>query len=142
LKIWEIFQQTNIIADFYLTGFEGMCSYSENANVVVLNQSEYLESIIGKYFNSTSGSFAIQPTMPTASAVDPSRSARILINETSNSTLANLRESFGNVTLSQSVPTVISGLPGYEFTYLIMSPTLLDVAKIDVLMYAVLNSSF
>ncbi len=33
----------NIIADFYLTGINGTNSYSENANVVVLNQSEYLK---------------------------------------------------------------------------------------------------
>ena len=50
---------------------------------------------------------------------DPSESAKILINETLNSTIAHLRQTFGNVTLLQSVPTVISGLPGYQITYLI-----------------------
>ena len=34
----------NIIADFYNTGINATRGYSENANVVVLNQSEYLES--------------------------------------------------------------------------------------------------
>jgi hypothetical protein len=38
----------NIIADFYLTGIEGIRSYSENANVVILNQSEYLKNIMKK----------------------------------------------------------------------------------------------
>jgi hypothetical protein len=65
------------------------------------------------------GSFAIQPTRPIASAADASKSAKILINETLNSTIARLKETFGNVTLLQSIPTVISGLPGYEITYLI-----------------------
>ena len=109
----------NIIADFYLTGINGTNSYSENANVVVLNQSEYLKSVMEKYLDTSVGSFAIQPTMPIASAADPSKSAKILIDETLNSTIARLRESFGNVTLLQSIPTVISGLPGYEITYLI-----------------------
>src|ERR671918_504996 len=31
----------------------------------------------------------------------------------------NMLETLGNVTLLQSVPTVISGLPGYQITYLI-----------------------
>jgi hypothetical protein len=109
----------NIIADFYLTGINGTNSYSENANVVVLNQSEYLKSVMQRYLNASVGSFAIQPTMPIASTADPSKSAKILIDETLNSTIARLRETFGNVTLLQSIPTVISGLPGYEITYLI-----------------------
>jgi hypothetical protein len=106
----------NIIADFYLTGIEGVRSYSENANVVVLNQSEFVNDIMKKYLNTSAGSFAIQPTRSTP---DPSESASILINETLNSTIAHLRQTFGNVTLLQSVPTVISGLPGYQITYLI-----------------------
>lgn len=109
----------NIIADFYLTGFKGIRSYSENANVVVLNQSEYLKSIMKKYLDTGVGSFAIQPTRPIASSADASKSTKFLINETLNSTIAHLRQTFGNVTLLQSVPTVISGLPGYEITYLI-----------------------
>ena len=44
--------------------------------------------------------------------MNPSESAKLLINETLNSTIAHLRQTFGNVTLLQSVPTVISGLPG------------------------------
>jgi hypothetical protein len=50
----------NIIADFYLTGINGTNSYSENANVVVLNQSEYLKSVMKKYLDTSVGSFAIQ----------------------------------------------------------------------------------
>jgi hypothetical protein len=73
----------NIIADLYLTGINGTNSYSENATVVVYNQSEYLKSV------------AIQPTIPIASAADPSKSAKILIDETLNSTIARLRETFG-----------------------------------------------
>ena len=111
----------NIIADFYFTGINGTNSYSENANVVVLNQSEYLKSVIKKYLDTSVGSFAIQPTMPIASAADPSKLSKILIDETLNSTIARLRETFGNVTLLQSSSTVISGLPGYEITYLIAS---------------------
>ena len=72
-----------------------------------------------KYLDTSVSSFAIQPTMPIASSADPSNSAKILIDETLNSTIARLRETFGNVTLLQSIPTVISGLPGYEITYLI-----------------------
>jgi hypothetical protein len=91
----------------------------ENANIVVLNQSEYMKSVMKKYLDTSVSSFAIQPTMPIASAADPSKSAKILIDETLNSTIARLKETFGNVTLLQSIPTVISGLPGYEITYLI-----------------------
>ena len=109
----------NIIADFYLTGFKGIHSYSENANVVILNQSEYLKGIMNKSLDTSVGSLAIQPTRPIASAVDASKPAKFLINETLNSTIAHLRQTFGNVTLLQSVPTVISGLPGYQITYLI-----------------------
>lgn len=109
----------NIIADFYSTGIKSMHSFSENANVVVLNQSEYLNSIMKKYLDTSVGSFAIQPTKPVASAADASKSTKFLINETLNSTIAHLRQTFGNVTLLQSVPTVISGLPGYQITYLI-----------------------
>ena len=109
----------NIIADFYLTGIEGIRSYSENANVVILNQSEYLKNIMKKSLDTSVGSPAIQPTRPIASTVDTSKSTKFLINETLNSTIAHLRQTFGNVTLLQSVPTVISGLPGYQITYLI-----------------------
>jgi hypothetical protein len=109
----------NIIADFYLTGFKGIHSYSENANVVILNQSEYLKGIMNKSLDTSVGSLAIQPTRPIAGAVDASKPAKFLINETLNSTIAHLRQTFGNVTLLQSVPTVISGLPGYQITYLI-----------------------
>ena len=109
----------NIIADFYLTGFKCIHSYSENANVVILNQSEYLKGIMNKSLDTSVGSLAIQPTRPIASAVDASKPAKFLINETLNSTIAHLRQTFGNVTLLQSVPTVISGLPGYQITYLI-----------------------
>ena len=109
----------NIIADFYLTGIKGMHSYSENANVVVLNQSEYLKSVMKRYLDTSVGSFAIQPTRPVVSAADASKSTKFLINETLNSTIAHLRQTFGNVTLLQSIPTVMSGLPGYQITYLI-----------------------
>jgi len=107
----------SIIADFYLTGFKGTHSFSENANVVVLNQSEYLNGILKKYFDASAASFSIQPTRP--SVIDASRSSKILVSETLNSAIANLGQTFGNVTLLQSIPTVISGLPGYEITYLI-----------------------
>jgi hypothetical protein len=109
----------NIVADFYLTGFEGVNSYSENANIVVLNLSEYLKGIMKKYLDASIGSFAIQPTTPIAIVSDPSKTAKILINETLNPSIANLRETFGNITLLESFPTIISGLPGYEITYLI-----------------------
>jgi hypothetical protein len=109
----------NIIADFYLTGIEGIRSYSENANVVILNQSEYLKDIMKNYTDTNIGSFAIQPTKPIAGTADASKSTKLLINGTLNSTIAHLRQTFGNVTLLQSVPTVISGLPGYQITYLI-----------------------
>lgn len=78
-----------IFADFYVTGIKGMHSYSENANVVVLNQSEYLENITKKLMDAGSGSFAIQPTRPIASAADASKSTKFLINETLNSTIAH-----------------------------------------------------
>jgi hypothetical protein len=55
----------SIMADFYNTGVNATRGYSENANVVVLNQSEYLESLMKKYLTAASGSFAIQPTRPT-----------------------------------------------------------------------------
>ena len=106
----------SILVDFYNAGFNGTIGYSENANVVLLNQSEFVNGIMKKYLDTSSGSFAIQPTRSTS---DPSESAKILINETLNSTIAHLRQTFGNVTLLQSVPTVISGLPGYQITYLI-----------------------
>jgi hypothetical protein len=109
----------NIIADFYLTGIEGIRSYSENANVVILNQSEYLENIMKKYLDTNVGSFAIQPTKSIVSSTDDPKSTKFLIDETLNSTITHLRQTFGNITLLQSVPTVISGLPGYQITYLI-----------------------
>ena len=109
----------SILVDFYNAGINGTIGYSENANVVVLDQSEYLKSIMKKYLDTSAGSFAIQPTRPIVSAVDASKSTKFLINETLNSTIAHLRQTFGNVTLLQSIPTVISGLPGYQITYLI-----------------------
>ena len=109
----------SIIADFYNTGVNGTHGYAENVNVVVLNQSEYLDRIMKKFMDARSGSLAIQPTRPIASAADASKSTKFLINETLNSTIAHLKQTFGNVTLLQSVPTVISGLPGYQITYLI-----------------------
>ena len=109
----------SILVDFYNAGINGTIGYSENANVVVLNQSEYLESIMKKYLDTSGGSFAIQPTRPVVSAADASKSTKFLINETLNSTIAHLRQTFGNVTWLQSIPTVISGLPGYQITYLI-----------------------
>ena len=109
----------SILVDFYNAGINGTIGYSENANVVVLNQSEYLKSIMKKYSDTSVGSFAIQPTRPVVSAADASKSTKFLINETLNSTIAHLRQTFGNVTLLQSIPTVISGLPGYQITYLI-----------------------
>jgi hypothetical protein len=72
-----------------------------------------------KYLTAGSDSFAIQPTRPVASIEDPSKTAKFLINETLNSTIAHLKQTFGNVSLLQSIPTVISGLPGYQITYLI-----------------------
>ena len=109
----------SILVDFYNAGINGTIGYSENANVVVLNQSEYLKSIMKKYSDTSVGSFAIQPTRPVVSAADASKSTKFLINETLNSTIAHLRQTFGNVTLLQSIPTVMSGLPGYQITYLI-----------------------
>jgi hypothetical protein len=107
-----------ILADFYLTGIKGIHGYSENAIVVVLNESEYLRSIKTKYLDSSVGSFAIQPTRPINTA-DSSEYTKYLINETLNSVISHLSHTFDNVTLLQSFPTVISGLPGYEITYLI-----------------------
>jgi hypothetical protein len=107
----------NIIADFYNTGINATRGYSENANVVVLNQSEYLESLMKKYLTAGSGSFAIQPTRPVIE--DASKTAKFLVDETLNSTIDHLRQTFANATLLQSIPTVISGLPGYQITYLI-----------------------
>ena len=72
-----------------------------------------------KYLDTSADSFAIQPARPIASTSDPSKSAQILINETLNSTIAHLRQTFGNVSLLQSIPAVISGLPGYQITYVI-----------------------
>ncbi|MGB7632442.1 MAG: hypothetical protein WBL68_01835 [Nitrososphaeraceae archaeon] len=109
----------SILVDFYNAGINGTIGYSENANVIVLDQSEYLKSIMKKYLDTSVGSFAIQPTRPVVSAADASKSTKFLINETLNSTIAHLRQTFGNVTLLQSIPTVISGLPGYQITYLI-----------------------
>ena len=109
----------SILVDFYHAGINGTIGYSENANVVVLNQSEYLEGIMRKYSDTGVNSFAIQPTRPIPSAADVSEFNKFLINNTLNSSIAHLRQTFGNVTLLQSVPTVISGLPGYQITYLI-----------------------
>jgi hypothetical protein len=109
----------NIIADFYNTGINATRSYSENANVVILNQSEYLKNIMKKSLDTSVDSLAIQPTRPIASAADASKSTKFLIDETLNSTIGHLTQTFGNVTLLQSIPTVISGLPGYQITYLI-----------------------
>jgi len=120
---WNVLEQlgnisgNSILGDFYNAGINGTIGYSENANVVVLNQSEYLKSIMKKYLDTSVGSFAIQPTRPVVS--DASKSTKFLINETLNSTIAHLRQTFGNITLLQSIPTVISGLPGYQITYLI-----------------------
>ena len=120
---WEIFDNLGnvsgnyMLADFYLTGFNGTKGYSENANVVVLNQSEYLASLMKKHFDTSGNSFAIQPTR--SSTADDSKVTKYLINETLDSTIADLRRTLGNVTLLQSIPTVISGSPGYEITYLI-----------------------
>ena len=52
---------------------------------------------------------------------DASKIAKFLIDETLYSTIASLRQTFGNVTLLKSIiiPTVISGLPGYQITYLV-----------------------
>lgn len=122
---WALFENlgnisgNNIIADFYSSGVNATRGYSENANVVVLNQSDYLESLMTKYMTAGSDSFAIQPTRPVASIEDPSKTAKFLIDETLNSTIDRLRQTFDNVTLLQSIPTVISGLPGYQITYLI-----------------------
>ncbi len=109
----------SIIADFYNTGINGTHGYAENVNVVVLNQSEYLESLMKKYLTAGSGSFAIQPTRPVANIEDASKTAKFLIDETLDSTIAHLRQTFDNVTLLQSINTVISGLPGYQITYLV-----------------------
>jgi hypothetical protein len=105
-----------ILADFYLTGISGTRDYSENANVVVLNENQYLAGLTKKYLDTSSSSFAIQPTQ---SITDTSIFTKFLINRTLDPTIASLKETFGNVTLLQSIPTVISGLPGYEITYLI-----------------------
>jgi hypothetical protein len=105
-----------ILADFYLTGISGTGDYSENANVVVLNENQYLAGLTKKYLDTSSSSSAIQPTR---SITDASIFTKFLINMTLDPTIANLKETFGNVTLLQSIPTVISGLPGYEITYLI-----------------------
>ncbi len=129
---WNVLEQlgnisgNSILVDFYNAGINGSIGYSENANVVVLNQSEYLKSIMKKYLDTSVGSFAIQPTRPLVS--DASKSTKFLINETLNSTIAHLRQTFGNVTLLQSIPTVISGLPGYQITYLITN-NLLDIKQ-------------
>ena len=109
----------SIIADFYNTGVNGTRGYSEHTPIFVLNQSKYLESLMKKYSTAGSGSFAIQPTRPVASIEDPSKTAEFLIDETLNSTTDSLRQTFGNVTTLQSIPTVISGLPGYQITYVI-----------------------
>jgi hypothetical protein len=109
----------SIVADFYNTGINATRGYSENMNIIVLNQSDYLESLMKKSLTAGSDSFAIQPTRPVASIEDTSKTAKFLVDETLNSTIAHLRQTFGNVTLLQSIPTVISGLPGYQITYLI-----------------------
>jgi hypothetical protein len=109
----------SIVADFYNTGINATRGYSENMNIIVLNQSDYLESLMKKSLTDGSDSFAIQPTRPVASIEDTSKTAKFLVDETLNSTIAHLRQTFGNVTLLQSIPTVISGLPGYQITYLI-----------------------
>jgi hypothetical protein len=109
----------SIIADFYNTGVYGTHGYAENVNVVVLNQSEYLDSIMKKFMDARSGSFALQPTRPVASIEGASKTAKFLTDETLNSTIANLSQTFSNVTLLQSIPTVISGLPRYQITYLV-----------------------
>ena len=111
--------RNSIMADFYNSGINDAQGYAENVNIVVLNQSEYLDSIMKKFVDARSGSFAIQPTRPIATAADASKTAKFLIDETSNSTIAHLMQTFGNVTLLQSIDTVISGLPGYQITYLI-----------------------
>ena len=108
----------SILVDFYNSGIRGMHGFSENTNVIVLNQSEYLENVAKEYLNTDS--FAIQPTKPIGNEADGSKFTKFLIDETLNSTIAHLRQTFGSVTLLQSIPTVISGLPGYQITYLII----------------------
>ena len=105
-----------ILADFYLGGFTGAYGYSENANIIVLNQSEYLASLTKEYLDTSASSFAIQPTKD---ITDVSSFTKYLINETLDPAITNLKNTFGNVTLLQSIPTVISGLPAHEITYLI-----------------------
>ena len=105
-----------ILADFYLGGFTGSRGYSENANIIVLNRSEYLANLTKEYLNTSASSFAIQPTKD---ITDVASFTRFLINETLEPTIANLKETFGNVTLLRTIPTVVSGLPGHEITYLI-----------------------
>jgi hypothetical protein len=94
-------------------------NYRKLTIALVYPEPEYLKSVMKRYLDTSGGSFAIQTTIPIASAADPSKSAKILIDETLNSTIARLKESFGNVTSMQSISTVTSGLPGYEITYLI-----------------------
>jgi hypothetical protein len=105
-----------ILADFYLTGITGTSGYAENANIIVLNQSEYVARLTEEYLDTSAGSFAIQPTKV---ITDVSNFTRYLINESLDPTIANLKDTLGNVTLLQSIPTVISGSPGHEITYLI-----------------------
>ena len=116
----------SILVDFYNSGIRGMHGFSENTNVIVLNQSEYLENVAKEYLNTDS--FAIQPTRPIASAADASKSTKFLINETLNSTIGRLKQTYDNVTLLQSIPTIISGLPGYQITY-IMTDNISDIKQ-------------
>ena len=41
----------SILVDFYNAGFNGTIGYSENANVVLLNQSEFVNGIMKKYLD-------------------------------------------------------------------------------------------
>jgi hypothetical protein len=123
---WNIIEQlgnisgNNILVDFYHTGINGTIGYSENSNVIVSGQDEYLVSSMKKYLGANNDSFAIQPSKLTpASPADISEFTGQLIGDTANSTIRNLTETLSNFTLLESVPTIISGLPGHEITYTI-----------------------
>lgn len=106
-----------ILADFYLSGIQGSQGYSENANVIVVNRSEAVENLKKEYLDTSGSSFAIQPTKAIATEADVSAFTKYLVNETLDPIIAELSRTFGNVTLLQSIPTVISGSPGHEITY-------------------------
>jgi hypothetical protein len=118
---WNVLEQlgnvsgNSILVDFYHTGTNGTNGYSENANVIVSSRSGYPINSVEK--SESTVKRAIQPTMVTpATSADGSASTEQL-NEFTNLTIKDLRETLSNFALLESESTIVSGLPAHKITY-------------------------